>query len=92
MITQLDVLADKMDSVVASVGKLESSVLGNGVPGLSTHVGDHAKRLDQVESSMLTHDIVKKLMWKIGVMLVGSVGLTATVISIVDRFVQKGVP
>ncbi len=88
MITQLDDLADKIDSLVESHRKIEQSILGNGLPGIADHVGQHAKRLDEVEASMLTHEVVKGLMWKMGGLLVGSVGLTATVISIVEWFAK----
>jgi hypothetical protein len=87
MITQLDDLAGKIDSLVESHGKIEQSILGNGLPGIADHVGEHAKRLDEVEATMLTHDIARKLLWKVGGMTVGAVGLTATVIGIVQAVV-----
>ena len=88
MITQLDDMSTKLDIVMSSQARISQSVLGNGMPGIAGHVDDHGKRLDEVEATMLTHSVVKKLMWKMGGLLVGSVGLTATAISIVDRFVK----
>lgn len=84
MIAQLDKMEHKLDELLEGHTRTHQVLLGNGSQGLADTVADHATRLGEVETKMVTADALRGLWWKMGAMLVGSVGLTATVISIIQ--------
>lgn len=89
MITQLDKMEAKLDELLREHTLTHQALMGNGTPGIADRVEEHADRLDKVETQMITADALKGLWWKFGGMLVGAVGLAATVISIIQALGVK---
>lgn len=84
IITQLDKMDSKIDELLQGHTRTHQVLLGNGTPGLAEKVEKHDERLDKVEERMVTADALRGMWWKVGGMVVGSVGLTATILSIIE--------
>jgi hypothetical protein len=88
VLTRVD---ERTNHMAAELAKIKTILLGNGTLGLATHVENHASKIGAMEANMLTHDVARKLLWRLGGVLVGSVGLTATIVTLIDR-ISKGAP
>ena len=82
VLTRVD---ERTQGMAEEISRIKAILLGNGSLGLTGHVETHETRLDSVEASMLTHEVARKLLWKIGAMLVGSIGLTATIVELISK-------
>lgn len=83
---------DEMKSMSVAQAKVTQAICGNGVPGLAAVVEDHAERIESIEGKMLTSDVLRGMYLRIAGMIVAAVGLTATVLEIVQGLSSRMAP